>query len=169
MTLAALLPLIGVACKEKTPDPELPPLAHEGKNIMGCKINGKVWQTSGSSTFNSPDGVFSGFFAFDSTLNISGNAKEKTGYNIELNPKYNGKIGTYNLRNKYPYKAHLTDYNVQQVVMAGIEYYTDSLHTGSVKVTYYNGKIVAGTFEFDAVNDAGEVVHVTEGRFDISQ
>jgi len=25
------------------PEPELPPITHEGKNTFGCLVNGKVW------------------------------------------------------------------------------------------------------------------------------
>lgn len=47
------------------------------------------------------------------------------------------------------------------------EYKTSNVNTGVINVTHYDGNIISGTFSFDAANDSGEIVHVTEGRFDI--
>ncbi|MNL57864.1 hypothetical protein D3C87_1814550 [compost metagenome] len=50
-------------------------------------------------------------------------------------------------------------------------YITDSVHTGVVKLTrsdYPGSGIISGTFEFNATLPNGEVVHVTDGRFDVN-
>ena len=41
-------------------------------------------------------------------------------------------------------------------------------YTGKIKFTRIDipRNIVSGTFEFDAVDEEGNVVHITEGRFD---
>ena len=50
----------------------------------------------------------------------------------------------------------------------GVEYITDSLRLGHMAFKY-DGSVVSGTFNFDAMNNDGEIVHVTEGRFDIKR
>ncbi|MFY0484118.1 DUF6252 family protein, partial [Flavobacterium sp. PLA-1-15] len=47
-------------------------------------------------------------------------------------------------------------------------YYTNTIKTGELKVTRVDlaNSIISGTFWFDAVNQAGEVVEIREGRFD---
>ncbi len=54
-------------------------------------------------------------------------------------------------------------------------YYTTDIYTGSIAIKYFNGTfmpinlgtLLAGTFEMDAVNGEGKVIHIAEGRFDI--
>ena len=36
-----------------------------------------------------------------------------------------------------------------------------------VEIKYYRDTIIAGTFQFDAIDD-GNTIHVTEGRFDLT-
>jgi len=48
-------------------------------------------------------------------------------------------------------------------------FHTSQNYTGELKITHHDleNLIVSGTFWFDAVNENANVVHVTEGRFDI--
>lgn len=165
LTLATSFALLmSKSCKLKAPEPELPPLTHEGKNVLGCKINGKVWVLDkGKATWNHPYGVGFGLFN-DSTLHIFANDE----YEISLNHKYNRITGLYEPTSKYPYQNRVV-YYTNPPFKGSQEHYTDSAHTGWINVSFYTGTIVAGTFAFDAVNDSGNVVHITEGRFDIGQ
>ncbi|MCC6684853.1 MAG: hypothetical protein IT247_07275, partial [Bacteroidia bacterium] len=48
-------------------------------------------------------------------------------------------------------------------------YLTDSIYTGQLNITRFDtiNSILSGTFWFDARDKTtGEVVHITEGRFD---
>jgi hypothetical protein len=49
------------------------------------------------------------------------------------------------------------------------EYKTTSISKGELKISFFDSlnRIVAGTFEYDAVNEKGEKVEVREGRFDM--
>jgi hypothetical protein len=52
--------------------------------------------------------------------------------------------------------------------VSGGYYETDSVYKGFVNLTHYDGKIAAGTFQFDCRKGSGKVVHITDGRFDIA-
>ena len=54
---------------------------------------------------------------------------------------------------------------------------TSNTYVGKINIKYFNGQfnppmfatVLAGTFEMDAVNGEGKVIHITEGRFDIGK
>mgnify|MGYP001627317650 CR=1 FL=1 len=52
--------------------------------------------------------------------------------------------------------------------LAETTFRTDSEHTGTVEVKYFQNNIIAGTFQFDATDGEGNIVHVTDGRFDLT-
>jgi len=89
--------------------------------------------------------------------------------NVKLNFKYLGSLGIYEMAGEYPYRAYYFNKDNGTAVTGASEFKTDSLHKGAVAVTFYDTNILAGTFWFDAVNENGQVIHVTDGRFDISQ
>jgi len=47
-------------------------------------------------------------------------------------------------------------------------YNTNSIQNGELKILFYDREkgIITGTFWFDAINNNGEIIKVTEGRFD---
>jgi len=49
-------------------------------------------------------------------------------------------------------------------------YKTNDLYNGTLEILYHDidNYILGGTFEFDVVNDDGEVIEITEGEFDLS-
>jgi hypothetical protein len=67
----------------------------------------------------------------------------------------------------YPYWGYYFYYPDGTVPTGSTEYHTDSTHTGTVTVTHYTKTFTSGTFAFDAINGDGDVVHITDGRFDI--
>ena len=70
-------------------------------------------------------------------------------------------VGTYNaadIISSANYVAGITDPLTQG-------YFAES---GTIKVTTYNDKVIAGTFEFEAANTLGEKKQITEGKFSIS-
>ena len=47
-------------------------------------------------------------------------------------------------------------------------HFTNLIKTGELKITRIDlqNSIISGTFWFDAINEAGEIVEIREGRFD---
>src|SRR6187399_2004504 len=140
--------LLGNSCKKNNADEELPPLTFEGKNTIGCKINGEVWLpkgiTNGSGiTYPTSGGYFqTAFFPGVYILN-----KNTGGIHF----------GTGQIHN---YGYYHTD---------GKTYFTDSLHNGWIDILKSDSvnKIISGRFEFDGYNSTDSKVYkITEGRFD---
>ncbi len=176
--IAVLLTIISASCKkDSTPGDGLPPLTFEGKNTIGCKINGVNWVPKGISDFgtgirypvvgsyyghpffpgvhiliktNSPDGYIELFWR-----NYSGNNLISTG-KYYFN-KSTGDIA-FGIGEIHSYAFYHTN---------GKAYFTDSLHTGWIEILK-SDSVISGRFEFDGYNSSdGKVYHITEGRFDV--
>ncbi|PIE50919.1 MAG: hypothetical protein CSA38_00855 [Flavobacteriales bacterium] len=149
-------------CREKEQDPTvLPPATQEGKNTGGALVNGEVW------------------VAEKQKLNIIGNGVPVTEYGFSNN-QYYLKIYLYKSNSSIDVIVKDIDdittktYYLNNVNKAlytpdlWMDYITSINNIGILKITKFDkqNKIVSGIFEFDAVNDNGEVVHITKGRFD---
>jgi hypothetical protein len=150
-------------------DRDLPPLTHTGENIMACKINGQVIiAAENSSDISNPAAVkFSS--APDNELVYIGGVFVSPRYDIEISFRYGDSLGVYPIIDKYPYFGYFWDYTKAISPNDSNQFQPDKTHTGSINITYNDGNIIAGTFAFDAVNRKGKVVHVTDGRFDITK
>ena len=148
---------------------QLPPLTHTGENIFACKVNGQLMvATQNSSAVIGEFGIKFSHAKANGLMYIQGSCNSPQ-YDIELSFRYNDTPGTYPLIVDYPFYVYFWNYSKSAAPSAANQYQPDATHTGAINITYYNGNIVAGTFAFDAVNRNGEVVHVTEGRFDIAK
>ncbi|MDT0295136.1 hypothetical protein ACFQ3R_04815 [Mesonia ostreae] len=69
---------------------------------------------------------------------------------------------TYNLSNE----PNQGEYSIDS---ASSIYETNNLHFGTLEIVYHDidNFILGGTFEFDAVNENGEIVEIREGEFDL--
>src|SRR5215204_1252393 len=135
--------LIGNSCKKKDNNDELPSLTFEGKNTIGCKINGVPW---------TPKGIFSGGVAIYPTQGGYFGYPLYPGYHILIrthstdgfidlfcrNYTGSGYLGTgvYFLnkttqRISFGY-GEIHNYGFYSV--DGKEYFTDSLHTGKIEI-----------------------------------
>lgn len=167
-----LLPALLIAgCKKSDTTPtnpidQLPPATHTGANTFGCLINGEPFSVSGKSYIGHPSGVtlqpsliyywyINGQFA---------NRHISMQFDFKENPNV---PGTFAIAGHYPYRGYYFYYPDGTVPTGSTEYHTDSTHTGTVTITHYTKTFAAGTFQFDAMNGDGDVVHITEGRFDI--
>lgn len=76
-------------------------------------------------------------------------------------------IGTYSISSYDIDKStgQLNDF------MTGEKYETQSLNSGELKITKLDREnfIISGTFWFTAVNDQGDTIRVTDGRFDVRE
>jgi hypothetical protein len=74
----------------------------------------------------------------------------------------------------YPYTGTFYDEPNGTLSNNSNTYETDILNIGKVNIKYFYGSKspmngVAGTFEMNAVNANGKVIHITDGRFDIGR
>ena len=169
--------IIGNSCKKNNNDNELPSLTFEGKNTIGCKINGEPWM---------PKGRWSGLIFLYPT---------RGGYHIDpFYPNVQILLKTYDpqgeielfCRNysgskyispgRYYFNKKTQSINGYYEIHSyglyytnGKEYITDSLHNGWIDILKSDSinSIISGKFEFDAYNTAdGKMYRITEGRFD---
>jgi hypothetical protein len=160
--LAVLLSIAGCD-KPKPSEPQLPPITHEGKNILACKINGKVFIAEGTPTMLNNVGTSFGYYS-DSSISIFG-SNDETRNQIYIRFKYLSGKNLFILSDSFP--GNKGQVEAAFNTSSNYIYKTDSYRTGFVDNLFYNGSILSGTFAFDAINIVGEIMHITEGRFDI--
>ncbi len=162
-------------CKKDTTTP-LPPATHISAFTFGCKVDGKIYTARGKEGLLVNEFVSYNLNSGDSTIYISARNTTSPNFSFDLFIHYLGNTGTY-LMKSYPYQATFMDDSNGTIPGTDNTYTTTDTITGSVNVTYFNGiykpynigTILAGTFQMDAVNGEGKVIHITEGRFDIGQ
>jgi len=136
------------------PSNTLPPITQTGANTFGCKVNGQVWlPTTVWVDYHNGGMVISAnnWYGFHSDVIIT--ISEFTAF----------KPGNYELSANTSYISKGSYRNGKDM------YYTDSIYLGNLTINRLDSvnSILSGTFSFDAKNaSTGEVIHVTEGRFD---
>ncbi len=162
-TVATVI-FLSAGCKK------LPRETHRGRNKMACYVNGEKWvakdkifNSSGLSTIGS--GVSNGsnpsaiLYGSGNSFNISGGSKKENQGGIIINLITFSGVGEYELKMRGNSESN-AKYNY-------FDYYTDSIHTGMINIKYFTDKVLAGTFSFEAINQIGDIIKVTDGRFDI--
>ncbi len=165
LLLIAVL-LLG-SCRDRHQDEDtLPPATQEGKNTGGALVDGKVWVAKIEAPDSNPGGNNTMYDYANNEYRLSiklNNLKNPDGNNIEINVTSPVELnqGTYQLNNNYSNRGMYS-------VISFSTYYTSASNTGVVNITRFDkiNKIVSGTFSFTAVNSAGQVVTIKEGRFD---
>jgi hypothetical protein len=154
------------SCKDDNQDSTvLPEATQSGKNTAGAIINGKVWVAT-TKKINQP-GTYCENSGNRTNITLELRQIENQGRN---SISITAIIEDLELNKIYPlsedpdtgYKfAIYTDNNL-------VNYGTNSTNTGTIKITRLDlqNHIVSGIFEFKAVNNNGNVITVTEGRFD---
>ncbi|MDX1906375.1 MAG: DUF6252 family protein [Bacteroidia bacterium] len=161
LLMAVLLILLLSACDRPLFGPNLPRETQEGANTFGCRVDGEVWlpnnpvfpYISTSSSFG------------DGTMFVDADdRKGETSISIHFYKKIFSD-STYSLfhngADKWVYYYANNTF-----------YYPDSQQAGYLMITRLDTLelgIVSGTFSFDAVNenDSTDVIHITDGRFDL--
>ncbi len=157
-------------CKKNKNEEQLPPETHVGAFTFGCKVDGKIYTASGKiggfGGLNlNPQYANYSFRPLDSIIDISPrNYSTNLRVEFDFTFQYRNSPGTYILKT---YEGSFFD--------GRNSYYTTNIYTGSITIKFFNGSytpinlgtILAGTFEMNAVNGEGKVIHITEGRFDI--
>lgn len=167
--LTSLLILVIFGGCEK--GPELTPITQDGRNTFSCKVNGKVWVAERTPDLARPkEAIYGGFTqppGID-TINIFLRAYRPDGTGIDLYLR-SIKIGVHHLNaNSSPYSIYPQPYG-SYYSTEKILFITATGAIGSVKISKADVKtgLLAGTFEFEAVTSSGEIVKVSDGRFDI--
>ena len=162
-----LFPLLLTGCELFDPpepdepnssEEELPPVSFTGEGIFAMRVNGEVWKIGGFR-----DDLDGDFDPQSGRLQVYAQQGNETAIQFSLSERCYGP-GTYSL---YELKQHSSSV-VFWPEWDG-EFRTDSTHTGTLTLIRADDEypyVLSGTFEFDAVNEAGEVVHITDGRFD---
>ena len=170
ITYVLALIVLLTACKKSdnasNPIDQLPPATHTGANTFGCLINGEAFVTSGKSYRGHPTGVTA--IPYTNTAWYIDGTLGRKDISLEFDFNSNPTVpGTFSMAGRYPYWGYYTYYPDGTIPTGSTDYHTDSTHTGTVTITHYTKTFAAGTFQFDAINGDGEVVHITDGRFDI--
>lgn len=167
LSLAFFITLLNIGCK-KAQD-TLPSETHTGAYTMGFTANGTNYIANGS--MSDLIGIGSVSYNMESSgNNILIDGRRDAGDNkfeIWLDIEYKDTLGTYLLKSG-------TFFLGGQPATESNTFNITNIHTGSLSVSFFDGRftpfnqgtILSGTFEMDAVNNNGTVIHIINGRFD---
>ena len=158
LLLSLIFLLVIPSCKKDNNSLQLPPLTHTGSDVLGFKANGVVKVLSGDpmSSWSHSVGVYFQYYASGQLIVHATSENSTAGLFFDF--PYDGTLGSFPIVEGCPYGAQYYD--------NGPGYQTDSAHTGAITITYYDTYTLAGTFACDMVDASGNVIHITEGRFD---
>ncbi|MEO5929512.1 MAG: hypothetical protein ABIR47_06245 [Candidatus Kapaibacterium sp.] len=130
----------------------------EGKNILGCRVNQQVWNSTSSITPGY--GTFGRFWkgqliVFAVHEEVFGKGRDEV---IQMNCDSITGTGRYVIDS-----AEFVDKMVDVTYTA-----PRGVHELTITALDTAKGIVAGTFSFNAGNASGDSVHITEGRFDFT-
>ncbi|SFQ82701.1 DUF6252 family protein [Hymenobacter arizonensis] len=163
-----LLPLLALVlmsqCQLKKSDPQplepkLPPITQNGSNTIGFRVDGQVWLPKGSFNFPSWKAYYSGKMFYITANRVGGDTRDQFG--IGIDPLQPG-TAQFDLAERNGVIAAFSPLNDDFRVLAPGE--------GTLRFTRLDtvARIVAGTFEFEAVSaTTGKTVRITDGRFDL--
>ncbi|MBL7766406.1 MAG: hypothetical protein JNJ58_09955 [Chitinophagaceae bacterium] len=168
--LLALLSLFAIACDKKSPSqPQLPPATQTLANTAGCYINGKLFETH-------TEGFWSGSYVNHQRVNHGADSAIHISMSCANPQKMFFIIMKYNLWNRDfvigyddPFVVTFFDYTGSTASTGLNTFKSDATHQFYVHLTnYYPTGLCCGTFHGTLVNDNGQEVKITEGRFDIA-
>jgi hypothetical protein len=168
--------LTSASCKKTSTQQQLPPETHEGKFTFGCKVDGKIYTASGKDGLLTSQYVSYGLISSDSSIYISARNTNNPNFGLTMKIHYLGQIDSYIMKT-YPYEGKFSDNSNGSIPGSSNTFTTTDNYNGSINIKYFNGSyspykegtILSGTFEMEAINGEGKVIHITEGRFDIGQ
>ncbi len=157
-SLISLLLLAG-GCKKTPQEPDLPPATQTGAYTFGCKINGKVWVPKGGLLHPVFDGGY-----YQNNLYLIAQRLGDDHSSITMNF-----LDSVKAPGKYIIKEGADGRQTGRHFDGTRSYLADTAGSGVLTLTKLDtvNLIVSGTFYFTATNDSGDIVHITDGRFDI--
>ena len=160
------------ACKDKKPEPELPPITQTGENTFGCYIDGVPYAIF-DGTPGGFDGTWTKFYDHDAYGALNFSIQRETPrwwlYLAIKNPDY--KTGTFISNGDHLFISSFFDYKEGGSLPSPTNLYetTDEHYLTVVITKAIKDKQYAGTFSGEMISEAGKVVHITDGRFDIKK
>ena len=171
--LATLLLLTLAACHKDDPPqdcpPDLPCATQTGANTFGCYINGVPWVAKVEPDVWTPT-AHAIAARYDETSYLSYNNNF-----VSISGSYYGDEFSYISLAFYPLKS-IGSIIVDSLGLYRFEYRApDVLYEIDVMADYNieitkldtDHKILSGKFRFDAKSNAGELIKITNGRFDV--
>jgi hypothetical protein len=170
--ILAIFSFFAISCKKEIKD--LPPATDTGSNTFGAKVNGNLWKPQGFGPFPANDILEATIAGDDIQIWARNFASSPNETEFYLLIKDMTGPGTYPLNADipaHPYRGVSYGYYVKRNFTPLNEWSTSASYTGSITVTKFDrtNKIIAGTFQFNAINmyNTPEPLTVTEGRFDV--
>lgn len=167
----SLIFLVLLGCENDdsiAPIDQLPPLTTEGKNTIGCLVDGRVFKTSGimNNFYQFVDGNYFLVINWESSKQIEFGQIALSKIKVEEGKKYSLKFSPYL---EEDFTGGAGTYAINTTSLSG-QYETDQNHLGEIyflKFDEQNG-IMSGTFQFIAKDIFSErTVSITDGRFDL--
>jgi uncharacterized protein YxeA len=160
--------IISNSCKKKvTIDTEVP-ATQIGANTFGCMINGQIVKVSGKKGFLSTGGLIGVAYPDEFYISIVTQTNRR---DITINLRFNHQPGIFA-------PLYLKDKNIVTLVdnveyngtnIGGDNYYTSTdKSVGNIQITKVDSNVLAGRFNLDLYNSLGQIIQLTDGRFDIS-
>lgn len=142
----------GMQCKktsDTTKEEVLPAETQTGADTFGCLLNGKVWLPKGKFPYSGLTTTIE--------FNILSIGASKSNEAIGLGVRNVLGVGTYDLS--------LAENEVEYIIDSQIFKRTE----GVLNVTKFdkNKQIISGKFWFTAKSDMGQIINITDGRFDV--
>jgi hypothetical protein len=168
VVLVLSITLTSSRCKKQNTEPQLPPETTTGVMTFGCKVNGKVFVPKGSLV---GPGLFAQYIYLGSGpdggwfLNIGAANRidePNTDIAIATDSLFLAEGMSYTLKKQkgYAYGQY----------GSGIFFYQmRSNDSGNLYITKHDQvqRILSGRFSFTASRSTGDLVKITEGRFDV--
>jgi hypothetical protein len=147
----------------------------EGKNTMGCTINGEIFTVSSKAIRDSWNhyGTYASYSLSNTSFLLLAKRNKPDRVQVIIKLRFNEGQTIYEINNK-ELSVGIVYMPVDNYVLAESRFSTNNEHKGLVEVLKleFNDEtgegFVAGLFEFDAIDSRGEVIQVREGRFDMS-
>ena len=117
-----------------------------------------------------------GPYSGDTAISIGASSSVQK-FELYISIKYSGNIGLHYTLANTTYNGIFQDNSDGTIPGNSNLYSTNSIYKGVVNIKFTNATInplrgftiLAGTFEMEAVNANGQVIRITDGRFDIGQ
>ena len=163
--------LLFAACKKADTGVPMPPFTHTGQDILACKINGTVMIAKGGKgmSFFPSDIVY---ISQDTQKHVTIDGKNTTSTGDEiLMSFYYDRLQNVHTINLFASGSTQASYynNYKSVNGTCFCYHSTPVNGGSLTIDYDDGITIAGRFAFDAADSSGNIVHITEGQFDIAR
>lgn len=163
--ITGLILLSLASCRDRQDENTLPAATQIGANTGGALVNGEVWVAKEEFPNSQPGGNHNYYTATDGVYSLILTMRN---YN-----NTNNSIRFFITENAdFSEKTYILDWeNHKAVYMPHVEniYQTNGSGTGgTLTITKFDKKnqIISATFSFKAKNQNGEIINITEGRFD---